>query len=713
MSANSDNNHILFEIENANEKLRHFINDLNSGRLKLLSISDYFEKLFRIDNSNLIDANIPQFINAYYENLSVFDPVCLPSELVNSIISTAKKLKDLTNEYVNKDLIIKELDRIENLADEMNSVLQGEKDIKLNNLSFPVLEETEINKRITIGFLENLTIQIRKAKDQTKFLIIPSELHLEKKIRKQIDDAWLNAIDFLKANKIKLLNKHYEVLIAFNLKEGEIIGNSLGTVLTISIIEELLKFYNAGLVIETKENIAITGGLDETGEIISTSSEIIKIKTEIVFYSGIKVFCVPKINEVDATLKLAELIKLYPKRELEIIGLTNLNDLLNRRNIVDIHRKGLLEILFRYTLKKWKSIFLALILTAILALLFVFDFDDNPYTIASDGQLLLVKNKNGRVLWTLKVNLNIDILVYPELIKNYAKIMDTDYDNANELLFVQTAFDERNVKQSKGTIICFDKYQKIKWEYTFQDTVFSERENLQPLYNAYLIDTTTIENKKVVICYANNATSFSSAIFALDLKTGKRINRTQWNSGFTWDALIVDLEGDGEKELIAAGADNGLKDCVIWGMRIKKIDGCRPTTANYRIKNFNETDILFYIRISKTDYDSLSGARSSGILPGTLTYDYLEDNIRFTSVSTVYPNTGSTVPTFNYSLNVKKMNFDVYLIDQFTYRRDSLITMGKLKEPYTDTKEFKEMIKSRLLYWNDGKWVNRKGINEK
>ena len=55
-------------------------------------------------------------------------------------------------------------------------------------------------------------------------------------------------------------------------------------------------------------------------------------------------------------------------------------------------------------------------------------------------------------------------------------------------------------------------------------------------------------------------------------------------------------------------------------------------------------------------------------------------------------------------------NIDVTIDNRFRVMRDSLVAHGKLPLPYTDTKEYKEIIKNNILYWYDNKWVNRKDL---
>lgn len=700
----------LFELESLRSELIEKSVNTSSNFLHLSLYQKYFDIILSLNNPNLEEAFLKEFIDDYINCISKFEVWGTDPEITKRIIKHLQSVITLKTASENLELLKFEFDRIGNQLEKLNLILDGKDfgDVESAKAFFPLIDNDAPEG--FYGIIDSVTVRISKGADKDKFIIVPSEKEIEKKILEQCKNSWILALKLSK-KYVKRPYKYHEVIINFDKKHGFYEGNSLGIALTLTFLEQVLKYYNPTYVIKIGEKSSFTGGVDEKGEILNTGEEIIKQKVSSIFFSAINYFVIPKLEETYANFTLAQLKKKFPNRKLKLILAEDINDVLNRRDIVDIKKQNIVVRSGKFVKKNWVSAIAVVLLAILFAFLFVMDFDENPASLYSDGAKLFVKNKSGKVLWTLSVNQNIDILVYPELIKNFAKILDFNNDNENELLYVQTAADERNKKQDRGTIICYDKYQKIKWEYTFQDAVFSERENLQPLYNIYLIDSATIGNQSTIFCYANNATSFSSAIFALDLNTGERIKNTQWNSGYTWDAMIADLEGDGEKEIVALGADNGLKDLVIWSMKLNDINGYRPTTQNYRIKNFDETDLLFYIRIPETDYDSLNEDGKMGMLPGTLVYDKMSHNIRFTTISKVDRATDQTVPSFHFSLNIERMDFNIFLVDKFTSKRDGLVAIGKLNSPYTDTKEYKEIIKNNILYWKDGKWVKRNELD--
>lgn len=705
--------HIL-QLEQERILLKEKLFDSYSSQAKLLFIYDFFEKVLSTQNKNLIDSYLLEFLPDYIRYLKLWTVFGVKPLANGLLIAQAEQIdsSDLLNENGFESLATV-IGILKAEINKLYEILNGQTDgnnIKFKPI-FPLLDEEAIKATgITIGILESVTIKIHKAKSENKpaspagrFIIVPSEKEIEEKINEQVKLSWLNAVNTAK-KYIRKIHTYHEVIISFDKKAGFCKGNSLGTALTLAFIEELLKTYNSPVAIKVGDGIAFTGGMNEQGTITSTSEEIIKQKTELVFFSEIKLFVLPKEEEKPANEKLNELKKEFPQRDLRIIGIEDLNDLLNRRNIIKIKKQPVIVRSGKFIKQNWVSAAVAILLTMVLSFLFVLDFNNNPAILSHDGNKLFIKNINGKTLWDLEYSPDLNIKTDPSLLKYYAKIVDVDGDGENEVLVVNTSSDEKNESGYKGALICFDNNRNKIWEYAFRDTVYSERENLQPKYAVYLIDTTLFGNTKTILCFANNITSFSSAIFALEIETGRRIEQTQWNSGYTWDALVVDMDENGEKEVVAIGADNGFNDGVIWCFPLKSINGFRPTTPEYRIKNFDEVDLIFYIRIPKTDYDIFNGGRVNGLIQGSLTYDETEEEFRFASLSPMDNSQKVNFPARTYNLIVKNMQFEVYIIDKFSSLRDSLVNARVLSPPYTDTKEYREILMNQILYWKNGRW---------
>lgn len=110
-----------------------------------------------------------------------------------------------------------------------------------------------------------------------------------------------------------------------------------------------------------------------------------------------------------------------------------------------------------------------------------------------------------------------------------------------------------------------------------------------------------------------------------------------------------------------------------------------------------------YIRFPKTDFDEYLEKRNPGYLVDS--FGLSKNNSRFYFSTSLKNN--SEEPEIGYEINYNLKNINVVIGSTFRVQRDTLVEHGKLKPPFTDTEEYKNIIKSNILYWKDGKWVKR------
>jgi hypothetical protein len=484
-------------------------------------------------------------------------------------------------------------------------------------------------------------------------------------------------------------------------------GNSLGTALTLAFIEEIFKTYNSPVTIKVGDGIAFTGGMDGQGRITNTSEEIIKKKTELIFYSDINLFVVPKEEEDVANEKLEKFSQEFPARKLKIVGVEDISDLLNRRNLVEIKKINPAVRSAKFARKNWAALSTILLLTVIISFYIIRDIETNPVSFRVDGSYVYVLNKNGKVLWQKKANTNASKIEDPNELKDKLKIVDIDSDGRNEMLITIEEFAGVKPDSEFSRISCYDSEGEPIWRYSFKDLVSSIRTDLPPIYSIMIIDTLTVRGIKNLFLFSNNSQSFSSAIYRLDLKNGKRIPGTLWCSGHTQAGMITDINNDGRKDILCVGQDNGYEDAVFFGFDIDTLTEVRPTTSEYLIRDFPVSDLITYIRFPKTDYDVYRNYRTPGLHPYGFKdvrnfkyYQFIVDSHMDDFASTLW---------YQVDYNLKDVN--IIVDNRFRVMRDTLVAHGKLPLPYTDTPEYVELQKSKILYWQNGKWVKREELD--
>lgn len=702
-----------FDLENQRSELIERTLNTSSGILRCFHFYKYFSIILEYKNQKLEEAFLKEFIDDYLSALSKFEIWGIDPLFTKQLIVHLEELKNTPIISDNEEALSSDIIRLKDQLNYLLLILDG-KEIKEDpepKARFPLIDKD--NKEGFYGIIDSVTVRINKAATENKFIIVPSAKDSDQRIIEQCRISWQLALTRL-IHYVRKPYRYHEVIINFEKQEGFYEGNSLGIALTISFLNQLLKFYNPIYSINIAPWVAFTGAVTEKGETVSTGNQIIKQKVAAVFFSDIKTFVFPKSEESSAIKELNELKDKYPNRILKLIPAEDISDILNRRDIVDIKKRNIILRTGKFVKKNWAAVLVAVILTFILSYLFVLDFDDNPYLIDAGDGIINVKNKVGRILWNKRNSLSDAEINENDLQKYLVKIVDIDDDGVNEVLVTSGSRNESLNEIKENALTCFDHNGKKIWDYTIGDTIYSYRkgdEILPPPYSIQIIDTVTFAKKKLLYIFGNNRNSFSSLIFGIDLKSGKRIAGTFYSSGHILGAFIKDINNDGIKDILAKGVDNGYNQIVLFGMSLKNLKGNRKTTPDYSLRLGEDAELLFYIRLPKTDLDELQiGERFASKNMGKFWDNYTKQKI--IHMSTFYMKTLKlTASAIEYQLHNNFKDFDLIIFDEFRTVRDSLVAQGKLKLPYTDTPEYKNIIKNEILYYKDGKWVKREGLD--
>jgi hypothetical protein len=98
--------------------------------------------------------------------------------------------------------------------------------------------------------------------------------------------------------------------------------------------------------------------------------------------------------------------------------------------------------------------------------------------------------------------------------------------------------------------------------------------------------------------------------------------------------------------------------------------------------------------------------RTSFIGPNSFTHEQKRNKFKF---ATCDPSNYKEA-IIGYEIDSLFKDIDIIIGSGFRVKRDSLVKKGKLNLPNTDTEEYKEILKKNILYWRDGEWVKRDGL---
>ncbi|GAB4300248.1 MAG: hypothetical protein Kow0098_27480 [Ignavibacteriaceae bacterium] len=682
----------IFELEALRSDL--IASTLNSISIynRIYLYKNYFNRILSQPNLKIEEAFIREFLEDYLLTIKKFEVQGIDPEISSEIITQLKTVTCLpfsSNEL--QELKI-ELVRLTKELETLNLILDG------NNLSngfngknfFPLIDSEAPTG--FYGIIEFVTVRINKGLDQNRFIIIPSEKEIEKRIENQISNSWKVALSLLK-NYVRKPYKSHEVIIHFDKRLGFYKGNSLGTSLTLSFLEQLLKFYNPVYVINIKEQCAFTGGVDENGKILPTGKENIKLKVNTVFYSEINSFVIPNTEESFANQELANLKSRYPNRRIKLISAEDIDDVINRRDLIDIRKQKLSVRTVKSIKKNWIPLSLALIIIGLIYYANLWDWDTNPSLLKNEKDWLYVQNKNGKLLWKKKMGFDIMDKNFVNMPYITQKIVDIDNDGINEVILAREARNNNELNMPNGRITCYSHNGDVIWENHFNDEVRTKEMIHSKDYFAMLIDTVTINKTKSLLCFAHNVL-YPGAVYFIDIKNGNRIGSTLWNYGHLHSGRVGDFNRDHENELVMFGLNNAFKRTVVFSIDIDKIDGQLPTDEQKGFIDIKPAEFNKYVLLPNTDYNQFLTGNYNSVLWGYFLLN--QDSTRI--INFLMEGKASDLKGIMIELNGDLELTKIDLSLEFQIARDSLVSKGILSLPYTHTEEYRKVLWDQIEY---------------
>jgi hypothetical protein len=137
---------------------------------------------------------------------------------------------------------------------------------------------------------------------------------------------------------------------------------------------------------------------------------------------------------------------------------------------------------------------------------------------------------------------------------------DLDGDRRVETLAVHLP---QAVDALGSTLYCFDEKGRRKWSYSVERTVSDGRQSYSPRYliSGFRVEDLGMGGGRRVVLSARHPVFHPNLVALLD--TGGRTAAEYWHSGHLDFMDTADLDGDGVKELLLAGVNNGLAAAVL------------------------------------------------------------------------------------------------------------------------------------------------------
>ncbi len=295
--------------------------------------------------------------------------------LVNPEIYKESKAYEILTE------IKSELNRLNSYSDTSINVLLVEHDSK--------------NAGFSGGTIQNLICNTMKAslskEEPIEFDNITdfNDLELQETL-KEISTAANVLIKYISGKSVPPKTKR---TLRFQNVRGIYKGSSLGVGSTIIASCNYFNYINSKRRYKISNAAAFTGVVNKDGKVLKVSGESIKDKVEAAFFSWVKYCVVPKENYNDAVSTSEELKKIYPTKELEVIGIETVEEVFNHPEIVQIETLGS----FEYTRSviernKFKSTAALIVMLVLLTLILSIKFlpKDRKPLPKTDSEMYLI-----------------------------------------------------------------------------------------------------------------------------------------------------------------------------------------------------------------------------------------------------------------------------------------------------------------------------------
>jgi hypothetical protein len=684
-----------FQIEQKRIEILSSLPDIY-GRTKLWLLYDFYSQLLKTSDTSIINSYGPEFIQEFLFELKQFNAFYNPPEKTKALLILLTEIGKLSIAVNHKNQIDEITASIERGLTQLNDIMDGKSfSASLNKITFPLIEKID-NKiyEYNYGILESVKIKIGRSKEKDSFVIIPSPQKPDEQLEKQTRISFQLALDYLKNFKRKF-HSHHEVIIIFENRAACYEGNSLAIALTIGFIEELTLHYNLPHLVYIKDNITSTGGLTQDGKIIPVSGNNIEQKVETVFFSPVQQFIIPKKDESAAEARLNLLKEKYPKRFLKLIAVETLNDLLDRRSIIEIKKQPVIIRVAKTIKKNWLTTILLMLLIMILLFIYIRDLDDNPYSLAYSGNYLLVKNKIGKLLWTIPTSS--DSTANKRMENSYHRIIDIDNDGDNEVLICN---ESKEIAGDKfGRVICYNKFKNVIWTNSFEEPISTKDKDYPGTFSTSIIDTATRTGiKEIYLSTSHTSSEYPSSVFRINVGTGKKIPGVLWHPGRVGVGFIKKFSDGKKHKLVSAFINNGLNRIGFFVIDLDSLEGQSPTDDRHKFLNKPMAKFSEYIITPNSDYSLYLKLGHSSLMNNSIQDSPARKRIVFSSLEGKAESMASIAYEFTYDF--KKV--DVIISSSFEFQRDPLVQASILNKPFSNTIEFCELMKSQIEVW-DGK----------
>jgi hypothetical protein len=496
-------------------------------------------------------------------------------------------------------------------------------------------------------------------------------------------------------------------------------GSSVNLAIAALFYCTVLHFNDQRVQVRISPRAALTGDINEMGDIISVDENGLRQKVRSVMVSWLDYLVVPKDQIHIAEEEYRKSKQMYPDRSIEIIGAAHLRDLFYDRRITERRRFGVIRHLGRKIWHKRAIIVPACIILALLLFslkLIYGPIDKNPVMGEYVGEKIFIKNKYEQILdeiWVGKYT--VDHLSDSEVdgIIRYQRVLFADItgNGINEIIWAQQPESENNhisyvyCKSLKDNAILWSFPVSKELSFPFKPDVKSD----QFIVRTLAINTNSRGETSLYVVAVHYF--FPSILYKIDPKTGEEIGH-YLHVGHITDIRFADLDGNGNDVILITGINNSLRNAFFAVLDQDLISGHSPITGDYGVDRYAPGTEIAYILIPFT----IIGESLREYVQYNMSYLIRVDQTnKLISISTRDIGGVNPFPDGNFAGYSVSLGFDLKIRgvgtgDDYDALAERLYANGTISR-LPDYKYFEEYI-TTFRYWDGYDWHNEPVYNK-
>lgn len=284
-------------------------------------------------------------------------------------------------------------------------------------------------------------------------------------------------------------------------------------------------------------------------------------------------------------------------------------------------------------------------------------------------------------------------------------LYDINNDGINELFFSRI-LSGQNLNSPEELIAYSVSGDSIIWEKNLSfDLEFPNKPEIQE--NDYIVYTLNIINdsknssKNNVIVNMGHGRFFPSIILKLDAENGEETGRYV-HSGRIKKTETVDIDNDGEEEVIGLGQNNAFDEItVFFALEAEKIVGYSPSTDEYTVLGYPPAEHEYYVQVPRSIVGQVFKRRVVNNTPEAFYVNSDEElfrvrvnDFRLPENDPFQVNYAALIYMIDYNFRVRSIGTQSY----YDLWAKNLYEDGMI--PFEPDHEYFEAFKDSLLYWD-------------